>query len=196
MEHQQYAARGLDRTLANSGALRTVFEAFLLAVILFAGVAYFASHQSYQERVALLSDKLAADEAVLAEYRVKLNGATPAEAATHIERLTDQIAALQTNVSEDQNKLAALDNQPRDSHRLYEHNNPIALVQDPKVDWDKKTVIFPIVMSDMILGINQSYEFRDWKLACGGTRLYNSIKGATAGAYSYAPLTCKIVGHR
>ena len=196
MEHQQYAARGLDRALANAGALRTVFEAFLLAVILFAGIAYFASHHSHQERVALLSDKLASDEAVLAEYRLKLNGATPAEAATHIERLTDQIAALQTDVSERPNKLAARDNQPRDPHRLYEDNNPIARVEPPQVDLDRRVIVFPMVTSDIILGINQSYEFQDWKLACGGTRLYNSIKGATAGAYSYAPLTCKIMGHR
>jgi hypothetical protein len=47
-----------------------------LAVILFAGIAYFASHQSYQECVALLSDKLASDEAMPAKAKINWQRST------------------------------------------------------------------------------------------------------------------------
>jgi hypothetical protein len=46
------------------------------------------------------------------------------------------------------------------------------------------------------LGSNKIYEFQDWKLACGGTRLYNMINDGAAREFSYSPLTCKILGNR
>ena len=192
----QYVARVLDRASANVGALRMALEAFLLAAVVLVGIFYFVSYQSYRERLALFSDKMASNQAMLSEYRAKLKGATPAEAATQIERLTTLLAASQKDLSEMQNKSTSSDGRPRDPHRLYADNAPIAVVQDPTVDLDRKTITFPTATSDIILGINQSYEFQNWRLACGGTRLYNSIRDATARAFSYSPLTCKIVGSR
>ena len=43
---------------------------------------------------------------------------------------------------------------------------------------------------------NKVYRFQDWKLACGGTQFYNMVQGGAAPEFSYAPLTCKILGHR
>jgi hypothetical protein len=46
------------------------------------------------------------------------------------------------------------------------------------------------------LGINKSYQFQDWKVTCGRTRLYNAVRNGAAREFSYAPLTCKIIGSR
>jgi hypothetical protein len=69
----------------------------------------------------------------------------------------------------------SVENHSRDPGSLYEDNNPIAQVQDPKIDLDQKRITFPVVNSPNLLQTNKLYEFQNWKLACGGTRLYNMV---------------------
>jgi hypothetical protein len=88
------------------------------------------------------------------------------------------------------------ENRYRDPGSLYEDNNPIAQVQDPKIDLDQKRITFPAVNSENLLQTNKLYEFQNWKLACGGTRLYNMISDGASREFSYSPLICKIVGSR
>ena len=106
------------------------------------------------------------------------------------------MAETQKSLSETKSKLASVEKRSRDPRRLYEDNNPIALTKDPKIDLDKKMITFSIVNAAAILGTNKVYEFHDWKLACGGTQLYNMINDGAAREFSYSPLTCKIVGNR
>ena len=61
---------------------------------------------------------------------------------------------------------------------------------------EKKKITFPIVNAAVILGADKVYEFHDWKLACGGTKMYNMVNDGAAREFSYSPLTCKIVGNR
>jgi len=75
-------------------------------------------------------------------------------------------------------------------------NNAIAQVQDPKIDLDQKRITFPSVNSANLLQTNKLYEFQNWKLACGGTRLHNMISDGASREFSYSPLTCKIVANR
>jgi hypothetical protein len=79
---------------------------------------------------------------------------------------------------------------------LYEDNQPIALVRDPKIDLEKKKIAFPTVNAEALLSANKTYEFQDWKLTCGGTQLYSMITDGSGNEYSYSPLTCKIVASR
>jgi len=79
---------------------------------------------------------------------------------------------------------------------LYEDNNPIAQVQDPTIDLDQKKVTFAAVNSGYILQTNKLYQFQNWKLARGGTRLYNMISDGASREFAYSPLSCKIVGSR
>ena len=106
------------------------------------------------------------------------------------------LADAQRNLNETKAKAVSLDVRPRDPRSLYEDDNPIALVRDPKIDLDNKKITFPVVTSSVILGINKSYQFQNWKLACGSTQVYNAVRNGAAREFSYAPLTCKIVGNR
>jgi hypothetical protein len=94
------------------------------------------------------------------------------------------------------NKPVALETPARDPLRLYQDNTAMAFVQEPKFDFDNKTVTFAAVTSRVLLGINKSYEFRDWKLICGGTRVYGDLRNGAVHEFSYSPLTCKIAGNR
>jgi len=78
---------------------------------------------------------------------------------------------------------------------LYEDNNPIALTQDPKIDLDRKKIIFSVVSAAVNLGINKVYEFQNWKVMCSGAQLYNTVSDGVGHGYSYSPLTCKILGN-
>jgi hypothetical protein len=49
--------------------------------------------QHYRERLADLKERLASQDRLLTEYRAKLSGANPEEAATQIEQLTAALAA-------------------------------------------------------------------------------------------------------
>jgi hypothetical protein len=79
----------------------------------------------------------------------------------------------------------SIEKQSRDPRRLYEGNSPIVLTQDPKVDLEKKKITFPIVNAAVILATNKVYEFHDWKLACGGTQMYNMVNEGAAREFSY-----------
>ena len=115
---------------------------------------------------------------------------------TQIEKLTVLLAQTQKRLSDAKSKPVSVENRPRDPRWLYEDNSPIALTQDPKIDLDRKKIIFPVVSAAVILGINKVYEFQNWKLTCGGTQLYNTISDGIDHEYSYSPLTCKILGNR
>jgi len=104
-------------------------------------------------------------------------------------------AETQKSLGEAKRKPVSVENRSRDPRQLYEDDNPIAKVQDPKLDLENKRIIFPVFNSATILG-TKFYEFRHWKLACGSTRFYNMVANGSGYDYSYSPLTCKIVGNR
>jgi hypothetical protein len=189
-------ARMLDRAQANFGGVKAAPEAFLLLAIITFGVSFFVFERFQREPLFALEHKTALQEALIAEYRNKLNGATPGEAALEIEKLTKELADARASLNEAKTQEASVNGRPRDPRSLYEDANPIALVSDPKIDVENKKITFPVVTSSVILGINKFYEFQDWKLACGSTALYNAIRNGAAREFSYAPLTCKIVGSR
>jgi hypothetical protein len=191
-----FFARILDRVVANVRVIRGAPEAIALTAIVTGGMSYFAFQEFHRERLAALNDRIASQEQLLTDYRTKLRGATPAEAATKIENLTSSLADTQKKLSETKSKPALVEDRSRDPRRLYEDNNPIALVKDPNVDLEKKKITFLGVNSGVLLGTSQSYEFQNWKLACGGTQLYSAASAGAAHEYSYSPLTCKIVGNR
>jgi hypothetical protein len=195
MEHG-FVGRIFDRAAANLAGVKAAPEAFLLLAIITFSVSFFAFRHFERESLSALENKMALQEARITEYRNRLNGATPEEAANQIENLTKMLAAAQASLSEAKTQEASVDGRPRDPRSLYEDANPIALVLDPKIDLDNKRITFPVVTSTVILGINKSYEFQNWKLACGSTRLYNAAHSGAAREFSYAPLTCKIIGSR
>jgi hypothetical protein len=187
-------ARILDRAVASARVIRRAPEAIALAALVAAGLSYFGFQQFHRESVAALNQTIASQGQLLADYRTKLRGASADEAATQIEKLTDQLADALKSLSVTKSKPLSVENRSRDSRRLYEDNKPIALVSDPKLDLDKKKITFPAVNADALLGANKTYEFQDWKLTCGGTQLYSMIREGSGNEYSYSPLTCKIVG--
>ena len=180
-----------NRILANFAAIKTTPEAFLLLMIITIGVSYLAFQRAEDEHLAVRETKIAEREALITEYRSKLNGAT-----NEIEKLTKTLAEAQSNLNEAKTKAASVDAKSRDPRSLYEEDNPVALVRDPKIDLDNKKITFPAVTSSVILGINKTYQFQNWKLACGSTQVYNAVFNGAAREFSYAPLTCKIVGNR
>jgi hypothetical protein len=195
MEHR-FVARILDRVVANARAIRRAPEVVALVGIITLGVSSFAFQHFHLERVAALSDTIASQERLLADYRTQLKGAE--EAAAQIEKLTSSLAETQRSLNAAKTKPlpVSVENRSRDPRRLYDDNKPIALVRDPKVDLDKKKITFPAVNAEALLGVNKTYEFQDWKLACGGTQLYSMINDGSGSQYSYSPLTCKITGIR
>jgi hypothetical protein len=195
MEHG-FVGRTIDRVVADARVLRGAPEAVVLVGII-AFVCYFGFQHFYRERFAALNDRITSQDRLLVDYRTKLKGVTPDEAATQIERLTISLAETQESLSEAKSKPVAVENRSRDPQRLYEDNNPIAEVRDPKLDLDNKKIIFLAVNSTTILSTNKLYEFRAWKLECGGgTRLYNMVSNSAGYDYSYSPLICKIVSNR
>jgi hypothetical protein len=186
--------RIIDRAVANARVIRGAPEAITLTAIVAVGLSSFGFQQVHRERFAALNDRIASQERLLTEYRTKLKGAE--EAAAQIEKLTSLLADAQKSLSVAKSKPVSVENRSRDPRRLYEDNKPIALVDDPKMDLDKKKITFPTVSAEVILGVNKFYEFQDWKLACGGTQLYSTVSGDSGREYSYSPLTCKIVGSR
>jgi hypothetical protein len=196
MEHS-FVGRIIDRLVADARVIRGAPEAIVLVGIIVFGVSYSGFQHFHREHVTALNDRIASQDRLLADYRTKLKGATPDEAATQIEKLTILLAETQKSLSEAKSKPVSVENRSRDPRRLYEDNNPIADVQDPKRDLDNKKIIFPAVNSTTILATNKLYEFRSWKLECGGgTRLYNMVSNSAGYDYSYSPLICKIVGNR
>jgi len=193
MEHG-FFQRIIDRAVANSRVIRRAPEAVALVGIITLGVSYFAFRHFHRESVAALNDRVLSQERLLIDYRTKLKGAEAA--AAQIEKLTGLLAAAQERLRQAKTTPVSIEKQSRDPRRLYEGNSPIALTQDPKIDLEKKKIIFPIVNAAVILGTDKVYEFHDWKLACGGTQMYNMVNDGAAREFSYSPLTCKIVGNR
>ena len=193
---QGLLGRILDRAVANARVIRGAPESVALAGIIAFAVSYFVFQHFHREFVAALNDRIASQERLLADYRTALKGAAADEAEAQIEKLTSLLAETQKNLNEAKSKRASAENRSRDPRRIYEDNDPIAEVQDPKLDLDHKKIIFPTVNSSTILGSNKSYEFRNWKLACGSTQLYNIVSNGVGYDYSYSPLTCKVVGNR
>jgi hypothetical protein len=186
-----------DRLRKNASVIAGAPEAFALMAIIVFGISYFALEQFHRERLAVVNDRVASQEALLTEYRTKLEGAAPEEAANQIAQLKITLRDIQTRLDNGvKNGAMALENSSRDSLRLYQDNTAVASVQQPKFDFDNKTVTFPEVTSRVLLGINKSYEFRDWKLICGGTRVYGDLRNGAVHEFSYSPLTCKIAGNR
>ncbi len=153
-----------NRALRNFAGIKAAPGAFLLLMVITIGVSYLAFQRVQAEQLAILENKIAEREALIAEYRSKLNGAT-----NEIEKLTKTLADAQRNLNEAKAKAASLEVRPRDPRSLYDEDNPIAAVRDP---------------------------FQNWKLACGSTQVYNAVRNGAAREFSYAPLTCKIVGNR
>ena len=191
-----FAARMLNRPRANFTGIKAAPEAFLLLMIITIGACYFLFERSQREHLAALKNKIGERDRLIGEYRSRLNGATPEQAAKEIETLTNTLADAQRNLSEARTKATSTAVTPRDPRSLYEEDNPIASVQDPKIDLDNKRITFPVVTSSVILGINKSYQFQNWRLACGSTQVYSAVRNGTVPQFSYSPLTCKILGNR
>ena len=194
---RRFLIRVIDRIVANARVIRAAPEAVALIGIITLGFSYFGFQHFHHERLTALNDRIASQERLVAEYQTKLRGATPDEAVAQIEKLMSLLAETQKSLSEAKSKPVSLEKQSRDPRRLYDESNPIAEVQEPKLDLESRKIIFPAVNSAAILEINKSYEFRDWRLACGsGTQLYNMVRNGVGYKYSYSPLTCKVVGSR
>jgi hypothetical protein len=82
MEHG-FLVRIIDRVVANARVIRGAPETVALTGVITLGVSYFGFQHFHQERLAVLNDRIASQERVLAEYRTKLKGAE--EAATQID---------------------------------------------------------------------------------------------------------------
>jgi hypothetical protein len=186
--------RFIDRAVANARVIRGAPETIALTAIIAIGMSYFVLQQFHRVRVAALNDTIASQERLLTEYRTKLKAAEEAEG--QIEKLTSLLADAQKSLSAATTNRVPVENRARDPRRLYEDDKPIALVHDPKIDLGKRKITFPAVSAEVILGVNKSYEFQDWKLACGGTQLYSTVSTGSGREYSYAPLTCKILEGR
>jgi hypothetical protein len=191
-----FLVRIAEHVTANARVIRRAPETMALTALITLGISYFWFEHFHREDVAALNERIASQERLLTDYRAKLRGATPDETAAQIENLTNLLAETQKSLGEAKSKPVAVENRSRDPRRLYEDDNPIAEVQDPKLDLDNKRITFPVVSSAVILGTNKFYEFRNWNLACGSTRFYNMIPNGSGYDYSYSPLTCKIVGNR
>jgi hypothetical protein len=186
---RRFLARIVDRAQANAGGVRAAPEAFVaLAIIAFA-IACFGLQQFYDERLAVLEGKLATQQVLLADYRSELRVAPPEQAAALIERMTTLAAGMQAGVKD-------RDHRARDPRRLYADDIPVALVGNPAVDLDQRTVTFPVVTAGMLLAMDRPYEYQNWKLSCGGTQSYSALGDGAAREFSYSHLNCRIVGGR
>ena len=91
-------SRIIDRAVANARAIRGAPEAIAVAGVIAVGMSYFG-FQHYRERLADLKERLASQDRLLTEYRAKLSGANPEEAATQIEQLTAALVAAEKRLS-------------------------------------------------------------------------------------------------
>ena len=183
-------SRVIDRLVANTRAIRGAPEAIVLVMIVGIGITGFG-FRHYRERLADLNGRLASQDRLLTEYRTKLT-----EAETQVGKLTTTLADAEKSLRAEKDTPRSVENHSRDPGSLYDNNNPIARVNDPKIDLDQKRIMFPVVNSANLLQTNKLYEFQNWKLTCGGTRLYSMVADGASRDFSYSPLTCKIVGSR
>ena len=105
MEHG-LVARIADRMMADA---RMVKEApkvvFVLLGIMTLGLSYLVLQEFHRERLAVLNDRIASQEALLGEYRTKLKGATPEQAASQIEQLTKLLGDTQKALNDVKNRV-------------------------------------------------------------------------------------------
>src|SRR5436189_5667925 len=103
MDHG-FVAPALGRARSNFAGIAAAPDAFLLAMIITIGVSYLAFHRVQAEQLAVVENKIAEREALITEYRGKLNRAT-----NEIEKLTKALADAQTNMNEARTKAALLE---------------------------------------------------------------------------------------
>jgi len=94
MEHGLFG-RITDRVAANARVIRRAPEAIALTGIITLVGCYFALQHLHRERVADLNARITLQDRLLADYRTKLNGATPDDAAIQMEKLTSLLAETQ-----------------------------------------------------------------------------------------------------
>ena len=179
-------ARVVDRARANADGVGAAPEAFVVLAIVAFGIPCLALRQSYGERLAVLESQLATQRALLADYRTKLRAASAAPAAAQIEEPTPGTQA----GGKDR------DPQTRDPQRLYRDDNPVALVAEPTVNAEEKTLTFPEVTARILLATDRPYQYKNFKLSCGGAQFYSARGHGAAREFSYSHLICKIVGER
>jgi len=126
-----FLSRSVDRLVANVRVIRGAPEAFLSLVIVGIGICGFG-FQHYRERLADLNAQLASRDRLLTEYRTNLT-----ETETQVAKLTSALAAAEKRLTAADDRPISVKNRPRDPHTLYEDNNPIGQVQEPKIDLDQ-----------------------------------------------------------
>jgi hypothetical protein len=179
----------VERARANADGVSAAPEAFVVVAIVAFGIPCLVLRQSYGERLAVLEGKLATQQALLADYRTKLRGAAAGRAAARIEQLTALAAGTQARVKD-------RDHRTRDPQRLYADDTPVALVAAPTINADEKTLTFPEVTAEILLATDRPYQYKNWKLSCGGTQSYSALGDGATREFSYSHLICKIVGDR
>jgi len=108
MEHG-FIVRIADRVVANIRVIKGAPRAFALLAIAPLGLSYLVFQEFHRERLAVLNDRIASQEVLLSEYRTKLKGATPEQAAAQIERLTNLLGDTQKVLNELKSRLALLE---------------------------------------------------------------------------------------
>jgi chromosome segregation ATPase len=186
----RFPSRVISRAVANARGIRQAPEAIILLIIVAVG-AWGLQFQQYRELLADLNGRLVSQDRLLTEYRTKLTSV-----AAQVEKLTAALADAEKNLKAAKPTPTSAENRSRNPRSLYEDDNPVAQVQDPKIDIHQKRVIFLTVNSANLLQTDKLYEFQNWKLTCGGTRLFNMVTDRVSREFSYSPLTCKIVGDR
>src|SRR6266576_6777842 len=95
-----FVIRVRNRTRTNLVGIKAAPEAFLVLMIITIGVSYLVLQRNQNAHLAVLENKIAEREALITEYRTKLNGATPEQAANEIEELKKTLAETQRNLNE------------------------------------------------------------------------------------------------
>jgi hypothetical protein len=185
----RFLARTVERARANAGGVGAAPEAFVALAIVASGVPCFALRHVYGERLAVLEGKLATQQALLADYRTKLRGASAGQTAPQIEDPTALAAGTQARIKD-------RDRRTRDLQQLYADDLPVALVAAPTVNSDEKTLTFPEVTAATLLATDRPYQYKDWKLSCGGTQSYSALGDGATREFFYSHLICRIVGDR
>jgi hypothetical protein len=178
----------VERAQANADGVSAAPEAFVVLTIIAFAIPCLVLRQSYQEHLAALEGKLATQQALLADYRSRLRGASTGEAAAQSEE--PRASAGTRARGKDR------DDRTRDPQRLYAGDLPVALVAAAPVNSDDKTVTFPEITARGLLAMDQPYEYKNWKLSCGGVQSYSVLGAGAAREFSYSHLICKIVGDR
>jgi hypothetical protein len=104
------SGRIINRALANARVIRGAPEAIALTALVAVVISYFGFLQFHRERVAVLNETIASQDRLLADYRSKLKGASPDEAATQIEKLTRLLADAQKSLSVAKSKPVSVEN--------------------------------------------------------------------------------------